>query len=93
MCHCVLQWGESLQDHTFGPKRLHPDFIFGSDITYDENQFLPLLQTIAAYAKHNSALQVQLLLSWPVLFAAYIGKVAMGFAYKAYRVVTLEPNA
>ena len=59
---CVLQWGCSLSDHPYGPAKLQPDLILGSDITYDSAQFLPLLQTIAAYAvvKHN--VQVALLL-------------------------------
>ena len=38
---------------------MQPDYIVGSDITYDEGQYLPLLQTIAAYAWGNTHLKVR----------------------------------
>ncbi len=38
---------------------MQPDLILGSDITYDEDQFMPLLQTIAAYATVDNDLQVR----------------------------------
>ncbi|DBA70351.1 TPA: hypothetical protein ACH3X2_011772 [Trebouxia sp. C0005] len=60
---CVLQWGCCLSNYPYGPAKLQPDLILGSDITYDPAQFLPLLQTIAAYAviKHD----VQVILAMP----------------------------
>ena len=58
----VLQWGCCLSDHPYGPAKLQPDVILGSDITYDSAQFLPLLQTIAAYTVVNPDVQVALLL-------------------------------
>lgn len=59
---CVLQWGCCLSNHPYGPAKLRPHVMLGSDITYDSAQFLPLLQTIAAYAVVNHDLQVALLL-------------------------------
>lgn len=59
IAHCVLPWGTSLRYHAHGPHNLHPDYIVGSDITYDEGCYLPLLQTIAAYVWGNPHVRVR----------------------------------
>ena len=56
-----LLWGTDLSSHPCGPAQLQPDMIIGSDITYDEAQFQPLLQTISAYLDHCSDVKVCLL--------------------------------
>ena len=53
-----LLWGSDLSSHPCGPAQLEPDLIIGSDITYDEAQFQPLLHTISAYLDHNSNVKV-----------------------------------
>ena len=69
---CVLPWGCCLSDHPFGPAKLQPDLILGSDITYDPDQFLPLLQTITAYAIAAQNLKVVGASGFNVLVIAYL---------------------
>lgn len=54
-----LLWGTDLTTHPCGPAQLNPGLIVGSDITYDEAQFQPLLQTITAFLAHDESVKVQ----------------------------------